>query len=246
MTLSTIVLCALATTGIHQRWVTEHGPIHTWYSGPKVPTKVVLYVHGYYDSADSAFEKHRLADQFASSGLDTLFVVPEAPSGAGQSVSWLSLEQLLAEVAAHLTIAAPASVLVLGHSGGHRTIKSWLGSPLVNRVILLDGLYGDPSPFEHWLARRNDAQLVVVSQSTLPKATAWLKLLDPSVRSRVSHRRATCSHMQIVTDGWWIPEVLREIRTCDPFGRGRGSKKRQNTATPTGCRRFRTPRALHR
>ncbi len=211
MTLAALVFCVLGSVGNHQRWETPNGPIHTWYPGSAVPSKAVLYVHGYYDSADSAFEGHRLAAQFESSGVDALFVVPEAPSGAGQKIAWPQLELLLAEVATHLGVPLPTSVLLLGHSGGNRTIKGWLSAPIVDRVVLLDAFYGDASPLQRWLEARVDARLVIVSQSTAPKADAWLARLTPSMTLRISHRRATCSHMQIVTAGRWIPDLVREL-----------------------------------
>jgi len=208
--LISVLILVVSSTGTHQRWQTERGAVHTWYPGPTVPTKVVLYVHGYYETADSAFEGHHLAEQFASSGVDALFVVPEAPAGKGQPVFWPSLEQLLEEVSFHHATSPPETVLVLGHSGGNRTIKAWLASPMVKQVVLLDGFYGDPTPFEAWLARRSDATLVLISQSTAGKATAWVNRLSPLLASRVSQRPARCSHMQIVTAGSWIPELVRE------------------------------------
>ena len=209
MTLAAIVLCVLGSTGTHTRWQTANGPIHTWHPGVSVPTTVVLYVHGYNDNADSAFVNHHLADQFASSGFDALFVVPEAPSGPGQRVLWSDLEQLLGEVARQHGVPLPQTVFVFGHSGGNRTLKAWLASARVNRVVLLDGFYGDPKPFENWLGQNDDAQLIMIGEVTFAKAEAWRSGLARSMRSRVAQRVAGCSHMQIVTAGKWIPELIR-------------------------------------
>lgn len=203
-----ISMWVLGATGDHQRWTTTNGPVHTWHRGPSVPSSVVLYVHGYRDDADSALADHKLLAQFEASGLDALFVVPDSPSGPRESVAWMDLEALLTEVAAHHRVAAFKSVLVLGHSGGNRTLKAWLASPRVDRVILLDGFYGDPRPFERWLARNGDAELIMVGEVTFAKAEAWRAGLDPAVRAKVSHQAARCSHMQIVTGGRWIPQLL--------------------------------------
>lgn len=209
MCLPAIALSLLTATGTHVRWNTPHGPIHTWRAGAAVPTTVVLYVHGYRDDADSAFADHRLADQFASSGFDALFVVPEAPSGPKQQVAWPDLEDLLREVSHQLVVPLPESVFVIGHSGGNRTLKAWLASARVNHVVLLDGFYGDPTPFEQWLAARGDAQLIMIGEVTYAKADAWRLGLLAGLRAKVTHQRAGCSHMEIVTAGKWIPAVLR-------------------------------------
>jgi hypothetical protein len=209
MCLPAIALTVLAAAGTHTRWESGRGPIHTWRPGAAVPSTVVLYVHGYRDDADSAFVNHRLADQFAASGFDALFVVPEAPSGPQQKVFWPDLEALLTEVAAQHRAPLPTSVLVIGHSGGNRTLKAWLASERVNHVVLLDGFYGDPTPFEQWLAARGGAQLIMVGQVTYAKADAWKNGLPAVARKKVAHHAAGCSHMEIVTAGKWIPAVLR-------------------------------------
>lgn len=211
MCLPAIALTVLtAAAGTHVRWETDRGPIHTWRAGAAVPSTVVLYVHGYRDTADSAFRDHGLAAQFAASGFDALFVVPEAPSGPQQQVFWPDLEALLTEVARKHGAELPSSVLVIGHSGGNRTLKSWLASERVNHVVLLDGFYGDPTPFERWLAARGDAQLVMIGQVTYAKAEAWKSGLVAELRRKVTHHAAGCSHMEIVTAGKWIPALLRK------------------------------------
>ena len=209
MTLAAVALCLLSSTTNHQRWQSAHGPIHTWHPGLAVPTAVVLYVHGYNDDADSAFADHHLAEQFADSGFEALFVVPEAPSGPQQRVSWPDLEELLVEVSRQHDVPLPQTVFVFGHSGGNRTLKAWLASARVNHVVLLDGFYGDPKPFENWLGGNADAQLILIGQLTFARAETWRKGLVASSRDRVEQRAAGCSHMQIVTAGKWIPHVLR-------------------------------------
>ena len=213
MTLAAIIVCVLSSTGTHQRWQTANGPIHTWRPGAAVPTTVVLYVHGYNDDADSAFANHHLAEQFEHSGFDALFVVPEAPTGPQQRVMWSNLEELLNEVARQHGVPLPQTVFVFGHSGGNRTLKAWLASARVNRVVLLDGFYGDPKPFENWLGQNDGAQLIMIGQVTFAKAEVWRAGLALTVRGRVAHRAAGCSHMQIVTAGKWIPELLRASRS---------------------------------
>lgn len=213
MTLTAIALCVLSSTGSHHRWETSNGPIHTWHPGLAVPTSVVLYVHGYNDDADSAFADHKLAEQFASSGFEALFVVPEAPSGPRQRVMWPDLEALLTEVAREHAVPLPQSLFVFGHSGANRTLKSWLASARVNRVVLLDGFYGDPKPFEQWLGRNDDARLIMIGQVTFAKAEAWRIRLADALRERVTHKAADCSHMEVVTQGKWVPSLLSDLKS---------------------------------
>ena len=109
-------------------------------------------------------------------------------------------------------VGAPAQlpVLVLGHSGGNRTLKAWLRSARVNEVVLLDGFYGKSASWTRWLTARPAARLRVVGHSTWVKSEAWWVGLPPPVRAQVMHERAGCPHMDIVTRGQWVPRVIRE------------------------------------
>lgn len=171
---------------------------------------MVVYVHGYRDDVDSAFSGHRLAEQFASSGVDALFVAVEAPSGAHQAVAFDDLDALLDEVMERTGAPLPDALLLIGHSGGNRTLKAWLESDRVDEVVLLDGFYGDAAPWARWLARKPHARLRLVGQHTWDKAEAWSTRLHLTARFQVTHERARCSHMEIVTAGEWLPRVIRE------------------------------------
>ena len=164
-----------------------------------------MYVHGYRDDADSAFNHHALAAQFAKSKVDALFVVVEAPSGPEQPVMFGDLDELLSLVG-----APDGAVLVIGHSGGNRTLKSWLRSSRVEEVVLLDGFYGESASWTKWLSSRPNASLRIIGQHTQAKSQAWLAALDQQLRKRVTHQPANCGHMEIVTKGNWIPFVINE------------------------------------
>ncbi len=179
--------------------------MHLWCRANSEPTKVVVYVHGYRDDADSAFTNHALAAQFAKSKVDALFVVVEAPSGPDQSVMFGDLDELLSLVG-----APDGPVLVIGHSGGNRTLKSWLRSSRVEEVVLLDGFYGESASWTKWLSSRPNASLRIIGQHTQAKSQAWLAALDQQLRKRVTHQPANCGHMEIVTKGNWIPFVINE------------------------------------
>ena len=68
--------------GTHYRVQTEHGPVHLFRPAgyDRRTAGVVVYVHGLYTSVDQAWKDHRLATQFAASGANALFIVPEAQS----------------------------------------------------------------------------------------------------------------------------------------------------------------------
>jgi hypothetical protein len=207
--------------GEHSRLVTQRGPVHLWCRSGSELTKVVVYVHGYRDDADSAFTNHALARQFAKTQVDALFVVVEAPSGAEQPVTFGDLDELLT-----LIDAPTGPVLVIGHSGGNRTLKSWLRSARVEEVVLLDGFYGESASWTKWLAARPAASLRIVGQHTLAKSEAWLGALGKQLRAQVKHHAAKCGHMEIVTKGDWLPRVIQESTFAAerplPSGEGRG------------------------
>jgi hypothetical protein len=113
-------------------------------------------------------------------------------------------------LAQHIGAALPEAVLVLGHSGGNRTLKAWLGSARVHEVVLLDGFYGDSASWTTWLAARPNATLRMVGQATWEKAEAWRIGLPRRLRGQVTHEQAKCPHMDIVTKGEWLPRVVRE------------------------------------
>ncbi|MDP1823657.1 MAG: hypothetical protein Q8L48_10455 [Archangium sp.] len=192
--------------GEHSRLVTKRGAVHLWCRTGSEPKDVVVYVHGYRDDVDSAFTGHRLAAQFAASDVEALFIAVAAPSGAGQPVAFGDLDELLELVGAPVG----ARVLVLGHSGGNRTLKAWLTSARVEEVVLLDGFYGESASWTKWLTARPGATLRVVGQHTWDKSEKWRGSLAESVRAQVTHERAGCGHMEIVTKGEWLPRVIRE------------------------------------
>ena len=182
---------------------------------------MVVYVHGYRDDVDSAFVNHQLAAQFAKSKVDAMFIAVAAPSGPGQPVVFADLDALLSEVG----VAEEVPVLVVGHSGGNRTLKAWLSSARVEEVVLLDGFYGESSSWTKWLTARPNARLRAVGQHTWNQAEGWRLGLPVEVRGQVTHERAGCPHMEIVTKGEWIPRVIRESRLSpSPPSGGEGER----------------------
>ena len=123
------VLTTAAKAGRHWRIDGPRGPIHVWVPRGYRPETgaTILYVHGYWDNADTAYSGHRLPEQFAMSALNAMFIMPEAPVQQRVEVNYPSLAEILqlveSETGVHRGMALTAAV---GHSGAYRTINAWL------------------------------------------------------------------------------------------------------------------------
>jgi hypothetical protein len=201
----------------HWRLETAHGPVHVWQPAQyKAKTAgLVIYVHGFYTDADGAWKKHALAKQFAASKRNALFIVPEAPSSSSEEVSWTSLGDLLRTVHAGLGIDLPRGPLVAaGHSGAWRTISTWLDYGPLDHIILLDGLYGAEESFRVWLdeARGHSYnRMTLVAFDTLAASRAFVARVDGSV----TLVETKVKHMEIVTQGKILPQMLRRAPLAD-------------------------------
>lgn len=220
--------------GEHLRLQTPTGVVHLWWPADYRPETagVVVYVHGYFSTADTAWSEHRLAEQFARSHENALFVAPEAPAGERDPVVWESLEALLAAVA-QVRPLPPGPLVAIGHSGGFRTILPWLSDKRLRLLLLLDGLYGPERPFHAWLRggprAPNRRQLVVVASETARKAERFARRYRGAARrgsvpddasqftskeraAPVLVMRSQYEHNEIVTSGRVIPLVLQLSR----------------------------------
>lgn len=230
--------------GSHWRLVTPKGPVHVWeprgYDAATAGT--VIYVHGFYTNVDKAWGQHALAEQFAGSRVNALFIVPEAPAGSGEDVSWPVLSELLAEVQKQLPgVEARGPIVATGHSGAWRTLGLWAdeaASKQVDNFILLDGLYGMDEKFQAWLARQpstEEPRLTLVSHDTTKRAAVFLEAIEGAKRRAAlpeNYRELTAiekkvpvldisaaiSHMEIVTGGKVLPVLLHRspLRTIKP------------------------------
>jgi hypothetical protein len=230
------LLLVTSTAGADARHVRistrHHGAIHVWIPDgyDAEHAGVVVYVHGYFTDVDDAWRNHKLARQFADSGLDAMFIACEAPESAVDPVTWTSLSDLLARVDAEPSLELPdGPVIAVGHSGAHRTLGEWLDEPDLHTVVLLDALYGQVSEVAAWLAKSPDHRLIDISVITRPWANELHADLPetltyeglPSVRAdhgkrarsaRIVHVRARIGHMPLVTNGKALPTVLRTLR----------------------------------
>jgi hypothetical protein len=220
--------------GTHWRLQTEKGPIHVWQPRGYDPATAgtVIYVHGYYTNVDGAWVQHALAEQFATSKTNALFIVPEAPSGGNDEVSWPVLADLLKEVERQLAgIKTHAPIVAAGHSGAWRTLGSWTqdnADKNVDVFLLLDALYGMDDKFQAWLLRypgSDEPRMTLVSKDTANRVAPFLEKV-PAAKRRASlpesYRDLTpaernapvlemasdLGHMEIVTTGKVLPVLL--------------------------------------
>lgn len=225
-------VAAAVAAGRHERLETDRGPVHVWVPDGFHPdgAATIVYVHGYYTDVDGAWTRHRLAEQFALSGLNAMFVACEAPTGARDEVRWRSLGDLLQTVHARTGLPRPMGpVIAVGHSGAYRTLVPWLEYPLLDQVVTLDALYGEYEPFRDWVLGAPRRRLVDVTDDTV----RWSEELARDLAERglppllVEHVppddrwpaearsaravivRSQHAHMPIVTDGVVLPNVLR-------------------------------------
>lgn len=216
----------------HTRLMTSNGPIHVWTPrGYDAATAgVVVYVHGFYTTVDRAWREHRLARQFAASGVNALYIACEAPNRPGKRVSWTSLSALLTRVASELGTTLPTGrVAAVGHSGAYRTLSAWLDSEELGTVALVDALYGDVPRFRDWIKRSEDRRLIDVADlatrwtdalhATLPETVEYdgfpaadAGRLVGARDARIVYVRTKLGHMPLITGGVALPMVLRALR----------------------------------
>lgn len=194
--------------GSHWRIVTANGAVHVWVPASALtypPTDVVVFLHGYGDSSDSSWSKFKLAEQFAASGRNAIFVVAESPSSNEEQVQWGSLDALLGQVQVSTgLIRSNASVTVVSHSGAYRTVLGWLKSPRLMTVILLDSLYAGPASFAGWARQPGHKLINITIKSGKPHE------LTPQLGGAGTSRVENLTHFGLITPPTSvIPEVLR-------------------------------------
>lgn len=232
----------LARAGDAYRFETSHGAVHVWVPVGYNPATAatVLFVHGYYTDVDHAWERYRLPEQFAASGINAMFVACEAPSGDDQEPFWRSARQLVRAVRRGVDRELPRGPTVaVGHSGAHRTIRLWLDEPTLDTIVLLDAAYGKASDYRRWLRRHRGRRLIDVGDLLLREsADRWHREI-PTTRvieglpppeagalpagareARVLYIRSSEGHMPLVTRGVALPMVLRALRAPELFAAG--------------------------
>ena len=257
-------LTRAVAAGMHTRIDAPRGAVHVWippsYHADTGAT--VIYIHGYYDDADSAYIGHHLPEQFAMSALNAMFIVPEAPSGNHPPVAYPDLGELLRLVEERTGVPrGQALTVVVGHSGAFRTIDTWLDEPLVDQLVMIDAMYADDDAVGAWFKASPRHRLITVGEDTLQWNEALVRdLPDPMIIDRIPatydqwpegahtarlvYIRAQYLHMPLITDGIVLPSLLRLLpveRLADepwryPLGQlpGAGSGAGSGTGSATG------------
>jgi len=223
--------------GIHVRVVTPNGPIHLFRPGgfDRRTAGIVVYVHGYYTHVDEAWRDHKLADQFAASRRNALFIAPEAPATPEEEPSWTTLRRLITTVlrVARMPAAPPGPLVVVGHSAAYRTVVPWLDEPSLHQLILVDAMYGNEDEFRDWLARERVNRMTLVVKGTTKWADPFVRDLPyavtlPKIPSAIDHLsrsertakllclRSQYGHFELITEGKVLPVLLERVglRSC--------------------------------
>lgn len=218
------VLEDMARAGRHWRIETDHGPVHVWVPENYDPATAatIVFVHGYHVDVDQAWHDYRLDQQFALSGDNAMFIAPLSPREKWSSITWPSLNALLATVKANVNVEMPTKRLVIaGHSGAYRTLAIWLANEKLDTVVLLDAVYGEYS-FMPWVRESPAHRLVNIAFET-DRFSDWMhRWLPSTVRviglpeegfpaARILYAKTTVGHYPLVTDGVALPLALRAI-----------------------------------
>jgi hypothetical protein len=195
--------------GTHQRVSTAHGPLHVWTPANYTSdADIVVYIHGYYVDVDEAWTEHRLASQFAESGLNALFVAIEAPASFLEPVRWASLSEVLGTTNGIEPLPS-GRVIVAGHSAAHRTLLPWLVESQLDTLVLVDAVYGDVDRYRDWVMAKSDRRLVFVGDDTrewtdelhqaLPGAVVIEGVPEAAVpnRSRMLYVKSDLGHFEL-------------------------------------------------
>ncbi len=233
--------------GTHWRIKTDAGAVHAWIP-PGYDRKTagtVVYVHGYYTDADGAWRDHELAKQFRASKQNALFIVPDAPSGNGESVKWNALTDLRkAMTRANIRIPDGPTV-VMGHSGAFRTVMKWVDHKVVAQVILLDALYGGERSFDDFIGsgkRAKQHKLIMIGSDTAQESRGFIKRYPFAVaresmpgnvdgftkrekKAKLLYVHSQFEHMAMVKNGKVIPLLLRLTPLAAVGGEGEKAEK---------------------
>jgi len=217
-------LDAITKSGMQFRLETERGPVHVFVPAGYDPATAatIVFVHGYHTDIDTAWTEYRLAEQFALSGVNAMFIAGGAPAGKRNEVVWPSLTQLLATVAARIDIKMPTKRLVaMGHSGAYRTLALWLDNPQLDSVVLLDAVYAEYS-FGPWARNDKTRRLINIVYETGRYSNYLHRMLADTVRvdglpqaglpdARVIYAKTDVGHWALVLDGVAVPLTLRGL-----------------------------------
>jgi hypothetical protein len=240
-------IASAVAAGKHVRIDGPRGPIHVWipasYHADTGAT--ILYVHGFFDDADTAWTGHQLPEQFALSALNAVFIVPEAPTAPYTPVNYPDLGELLRLVEDRTGVVRGAALTAaLGHSGAYRTLAAWTDEPLLDQLVMVDAMYGDEPPILAWFNGSQRRRLITVGVDTILGTESLAAKLPETVRlerfppswdtmpakakaARHVYIRGQYGHMPLVRDGLALPALLRllpvELLADQPWKQPLGS-----------------------
>ena len=214
--------------GLHWRCITDRGALHIWvpFEYEERGAGVVLYVHGYAVNVDEAWRDYGLARQFRMSQRNAVFILPEAPKGKADEVSWPSLQDLRAEVKRCGFNLPRGPWVAMGHSAAYRTLKRWVRDRYVRCMILLDALYAGQAYFKIFVERPR-TKMILVSTETSEHSLAFSERFSDTLRysklplakdldlkarrARLLYFKSTLTHHEVAASGAVTPRVLQII-----------------------------------
>lgn len=240
-------IATAVAAGKHVRIDGPRGPIHVWippsYRADTGAT--ILYIHGYFDDADTAWTGHQLPAQFALSALNAVFIVPEAPVAARTPINYPDLGELLRLVEDRTGVVRGAALTAaVGHSGAFRTLQAWMDEPLLDQIVMVDAMYGEEAPVLAWFGGSPRRRLISVGQDTvlgteslaskIPETfvidrfpPTWDTWPAKAKAARHVYVRAQFGHMPLVMEGIALPSLLRllpvELLADEPWREPLGS-----------------------
>lgn len=240
-------IAAAVDAAKHVRIDGPRGPIHVWippsYHADTGAT--ILYVHGYFDDADTAWTGHQLPAQFALSALNAVFVVPEAPVAPRTPINYPDLGELLGLVEERTGVVRGAALTAaIGHSGAFRTLQAWMDEPLLDQIVMVDAMYGEEAPVLAWFGGSPRRRLISVGMDTvlgteslankIPETVVidrfpptWETWPAKAKAARHLYIRAQYGHMPLVMEGIALPSLLRllpvELLADEPWQQPLGS-----------------------
>ncbi|HEX2688112.1 MAG TPA: hypothetical protein VHN14_15895 [Kofleriaceae bacterium] len=222
-------IASAVARGRHVRIDGPRGPIHVFIpaSYHAETGATIVYLHGYFDDADTAWTGHQLAQQFALSACNALFIVPEAPVAPKVPINYPDLGELLRLVEDGAGVMRGAALTVaVGHSGAFRTLQAWLDEPLLDQMVMIDAMYGDEDAIVGWVRASPRHRLIFVGEDTLLATESIAEKLPDTLTidrfpptydtwpaaattARSVYVRAQFAHMPLVTEGIVLPSLLR-------------------------------------
>lgn len=147
-------------------------PTGVFPSATRQGLSLVIYLHGWYNSIDSACRQFRILEQFAAANKQAVLIFPEGPKFApdsfgGKLEDTLGLQCLVQESLMLIKRSRNLdtlhklpinSVILCGHSGAYRAIAKMLRSGGMNAKIsevwLFDALYGERDSYLSWITHK--------------------------------------------------------------------------------------------